>query len=390
MIEIPSYDPETEIFNSELEEHSISPNKTLNISTEVPQKQPSNGVKNANIHLNTKNNGFHNTQQSELLSIFDDDVDDYTFLPYRRKALMKHYYDQRDIRWVPADMDMRTDRFDYDNKITEDMRTLIKVILAFFTPIDGMVCENLFENFQKDTSFWKECRCFYAEQNAMETIHSEMYSLMAKTLIRDQQELNKIFNAVREYPAVKRISEFIKKYMDRSYTLPERIIAFACVEGILFNSAFVPIYWLKKRNVLRGFCKANEYIARDEGIHLRFAVTLFLMNNMRKKCEAYDRFSIYNIINEAVDVNRQFIEEILPVELIGLSSSDLLKYTKCTADALLISIGYDKMYNEENPFDWMSVISLPNKTNFFEDKVSEYTQNSKGEGEFLFDENTYF
>lgn len=317
-----------------------------------------------------------------------DDVKDYAFYPIKRQSLIEYYYNQREMRWVPADVDMRQDRQDWDNKCDENLKTFIKGILAFFVPADGIVTENIFQNFQSDTSMYKEAVAFYAEQGAMEMVHSEMYSLMAQSLIRDRSELSSIFNSIDNFPAVKRIVNFMFKYMDRGQSLPVRIAAFACVEGVLFNSAFASIYWIKKKNVLRGFCKANEFIARDEAIHTRFACVLFMLICMRDDQTRPSANIINELIEEAVDVNAEFIKDILPVEMIGMNSDDLLTYTKCTADALLVSLGYEKLYKMENPFDWMAVISLPNRTNFFEDKVSEYSKQK--EGGLVFDLNVEF
>jgi ribonucleoside-diphosphate reductase subunit M2 len=316
-----------------------------------------------------------------------DSDNGYSFFPVLRPELLKYYYEQVNVHWVPADIDMRQDRQDFD-ALEPDIQVFIEGVLAFFVPSDGIVNENIFKNFQEDTSFWKEARAFYAAQAFMETIHSEMYSLMAQTLIRDPVKLNAIYNSISTYPCVERIAGFMKKYMDTLLPLADRIIAFACVEGILFTSAFAAIYWLKKRNVLRGFCKANEFIARDEGIHTKFAVALYLLATKEGKLTPAVITRAYEIIEEAVDVGTQFIGEILKVDKIGMSVSELVEYTKCTADALLHSLGHEKLYKAVNPFDWMAIISLPNKTNFFEDKVSEYTQQT--DNEFVFDENAYF
>lgn len=311
-----------------------------------------------------------------------DDVKDYSFLPIKRPSLIGFYYDQRAMRWEPADVDMRQDRQDWDTKCDENIKRFVIGILSFFVPADGIVTENIFKYFQEDTSMYKEAVAFYAEQGAMEMVHSEMYSLMAQSLIRDREQLSKVFNSIENFPAIKNISNFMFKYMDRSCSLPERIIAFACVEGVLFNSAFASIYWIKKKNILRGFCKANEFIARDEAIHTRFACVLFMLICARADQVRPTTDRVHNLISEAVDTNAAFIRDILPVEMIGMSSDHLLDYTKCTADALLESLEYPKLYNVENPFDWMAVISLPNRTNFFEDKVSEY---AKSDGNFVFD-----
>jgi len=318
-----------------------------------------------------------------------DDINDYAFLPIKRPSLIKFYYEQRDVHWVPADVDMRQDRQDWDERCDENLKRFVIGVLKFFAPADGIVTENIFKNFQEDTSMYKEAVAFYAAQGAMEMIHSEMYSLMAQTLIRDRKMLDSVFNSIENSPSVKAIANFMFKYMDRELcTLPERIVAFACVEGILFNSAFASIYWVKKKNLLRGFCKANEFIARDEAIHTRFAVVLFELICTRKDQIRPSSDRIFEIVGESVRTNEKFVKDILPVEMIGMNSSDLIDYTKCTADALLISLGYEKMYKVDNPFDWMAVISLPNRTNFFEDKVSEYAKHT--EGEFTFDLNAEF
>ncbi len=313
--------------------------------------------------------------------------EEYTFHPIKRPMLAKQYWAQQNIRWVKSDVKLNEDRDDFD-RLPPGEKTLVKGILAFFVFADGLVSENIMENFQKDTSFWKECRMFYAEQNAMEWVHAEVYSEMAKVLVRDNNELESIFNAMKEKEGTKKIAEFMKKYMDRKYTLLERILAFACIEGILFNGAFAPIYWLKKRNVLRGFTKANEMIARDESIHFIFAVTLFILVSMRDNEPIPSKERIYEIIRESVEVNRCLIKEILPVSLIGIDANSLLDYIKCCADVLSTAIGYEKIYNVENPFVWMAIISLPNKTNFFEDNVSEYTMSM--DSCFVFDENIDF
>jgi len=316
-----------------------------------------------------------------------DDVKDYSFFPIKRKQLIDLYYDQRSMRWVPADVDMRQDRQDWDTRCDENMKRFVIGILSFFVPADGIVTENIMKNFQDDTSMYKEAVFFYSEQSSMETVHSEMYSLMAQALIRDENTLNKIYNSIRDVPAINSISNFMFKYMDRSRPLPERIIAFACVEGILFTSAFASVYWIKKRNILRGLCKANEFIARDEAIHTLFACELFKLISIRDDQSRPSQERAFEIVNEAVNVNIAFIRDILPVELIGMSSAELSDYTRCTADSLLNLLGYGKLYSVQNPFDWMSIISLPNRTNFFEDKVSEY---SKSDEVFVFNADASF
>jgi ribonucleoside-diphosphate reductase subunit M2 len=317
----------------------------------------------------------------------DDDEDDMGFFPIKRPMLLKYYYEQRENHWLPSDLDMTEDRRDYDMCTTPE-KDFINGILAFFIPADGLVVRNIFRRFQKDTSFWKEAVAFYAEQGSMETIHGEVYSLMADVMIRDHDLLKKLQNSISQYSSVGKIASFMKKYMSRDFSLLERILAFACIEGILFTSAFTAVRWIKKRNILLGFCKANEWISRDEGIHFKFAVALFLMICMRPNNEKPSMEKVYNIVEEAVDINKDFINEILKADLIGLSNEDLLDYTKCTADTLLESLEYPKLYNAVNKLDWMSILTLPNKTNFFEGKVAEYSQVENGE--FIFDEDADF
>lgn len=331
--------------------------------------------------------GWHNTYLQFQLDGSVIENEDYGFLPIKQQSLIKFYYEQRNVRWVPTDINLKDERDDYD-KCDTGVKTFIEGIFAFLIPSDGLVNKNLFTNFQVDTSFYKEAGAFYSEQASMETVHGEMYSLLAQTMIRDPTKLNHIFNSIQTYSSVKNIKLFMEKYMDRTFSLGERIIAFACVEGILFTSVFAAIYWLKKRNILRGFCKANEFIARDEGIHTKFAVALYLLAASENRFSIPHKSSIMDIIREAVACGSEFIKEILKAEYIGMNSDDLISYTKCTADTLSVSVGCDKIYNVENPFDWMAVISLPNKTNFFEDTVSEYTQDSGID--FVFDENTDF
>ena len=317
---------------------------------------------------------------------------DYAFYPIRHQSLIEHYWEQRNIRWVPQDIDLKCDKSEWKNnsKCDENVKNLVVGILSFFVPSDGMVTENIFFNFQQDTSIYKEAVAFYAEQAAMEMVHSETYSLMAESIITDSDTRYKIYNSFDTFKSVEKIAKFMTKYMGRDKSLPIRIVAFACVEGILFNSAFACIHWVKHwRNILPGFCKANEFIARDEAIHTRFACELFktILENEKEHTRP-TKEEFYNVIDEAVELNKVFINEILPEadNLIGLSSEGLIKYTKCTADILCTWMGYDKKYNESNPFAWMKLISLPNRTNFFESRVSEYAKPESGENEFDLDE----
>lgn len=311
-------------------------------------------------------------------------LEDFAFHPIQNEDLIGFWNEQCEAMWGKGDIDLRQDKNDWMALKDEGVKNLVKGILKFFVFADGMVISNIFKNFQEDTSMYKEATAFYAAQNFMETIHSEMYSILASSIL-NTQELKEVLEAYKTCPAVKRISDFMIKYMDRSMSLPVRIAAFACVEGVLFNSAFAAIYWIKKKNILRGFCKANEFIARDEGIHTRFACALFrkIGGSLIESPE-----TIYAIIQEAVEVNKLFLMEIIPAPMVGMCADSLLDYTKCTSDALLVSLGYGKFYHVLNPFDWIVLLSLNNKTNFFEDKVSEYAKSESGT--LVFDLDAYF
>lgn len=314
-----------------------------------------------------------------MTDIFHTDDTDLSFFPV--DDLNSFWEEQCGAMWGKGDIDLRQDKNDWNMLKDAGIKTLIKGILKFFVFADGMVIENIFKNFQEDTSMYKGAVSFYAAQNFMETIHSEMYSILAKEIL-SLSEYQEVLEAYKSSPVVKRISAFMIKYMDRTRSLEQRIVAFACVEGILFTSAFAAIHWVKKKNILRGFCKANEFIARDEAIHTRFGVALFQkLQGFIKESEE----TIHAIIQEAVEVNRDFLLDIIPAPMVGMCAPSLLVYTKCTADSLAISLGYSKIYNAQNPFDWMVLMNLSNKTNFFEDKVSEYTKNANGTLDFDLD-----
>jgi ribonucleoside-diphosphate reductase subunit M2 len=313
---------------------------------------------------------------SEVVNSSDADL---AFFPV--DDLNSFWEEQCGAMWGKGDLDLRQERNDWNAIKDQGIKNLIKGILKFFVFADGMVIENIFKNFQEDTSMYKGAVAFYAAQNFMETIHSEMYSILAKEILSNS-EYQEVLDAYKSSDVVKKISAFMKKYMDRNRSLAQRIVAFACVEGVLFTSAFAAIHWVKKKNILRGFCKANEFIARDEAIHTRFGIALY------QKIGGVDLESeetIHSIIQEAVEVNREFLIDIIPAPMVGMASTSLLEYTKCTADALSVSLGYSKIYKAQNPFDWMVLLSLSNKTNFFEDKVSEYTKNNNGTLDFDLD-----
>ncbi len=306
---------------------------------------------------------------------------DYAFLPIRRPTLIKYFHTQLDMFWVLTDIDMSSDPHDWNIlSESEDGRKIqqfVKGLLSFFAPADGLICENLSRRFMKDTSFFKEASAFYSIQGAIEMIHSQVYSEMVRVLIRDEEERDIILKGDKNSPSVGKIKNYMAKYMDRGVPLPERILAFVCVEGILFNSAFAGIRWIMRQNILPGFCKGNEFIARDEAIHTMFGLELLRIVCMMNEYSFPTEEKCKEIISEAVNVNKEFIYEKCPSGMSGMTPKKLKQYSRCTADELMEKqLGYSKLYNVENPFEWMTMISLPNKTNYFEDRVSEYAKQS--------------
>ena len=267
---------------------------------------------------------------------------------------------------------MHQDVTDWENKLTDDERYFVKHILAFFAASDGIVNENLAENFVNEVQY-TEAKFFYGFQIMMENIHSETYSLLIDTYVKDPKERDKLFNAIENFDAIKKKADWALKWID-SPSFAERLIAFAAVEGIFFSGAFCSIFWMKKRGLLPGLTFSNELISRDEGMHCDFAVHLHnehLINKVPKE-------RIIQIITEALDIEREFITESLPVDLIGMNSRLMEQYLEFVTDRLLTELNCPKSYNSENPFDFMDMISLEGKTNFFEKRVSDYRKAGVG------------
>ena len=254
------------------------------------------------------------------------------------------------------------------------------MILAFFAASDGIVLENLASRFMNDVQL-AEARAFYGFQIAMENIHSESYSLLIDSYIKDEEQKHKLFNAIANYPCIKKKSDWAQKWIhDNRSSFATRLVAFACVEGIFFSGAFCSIYWLKKRGLMPGLTFSNELISRDEALHCEFAVLLY--SKLQKKIE---KARIYEIIKEAVDIEIEFICDALPCKLIGMNAELMTQYIKFVADRLVVQLGYKKIYNVTNPFQFMDLISLERKTNFFENKVSEYALENLNVTEDVFD-----
>jgi ribonucleotide reductase beta subunit family protein with ferritin-like domain len=282
--------------------------------------------------------------------------------------------------WTVEEIDLAGDLKDWDS-LNDSERHFIKMVLAFFAASDGIVMENIDMNFSKDVQI-AEARSFYAYQSFNESIHSETYSLMIDKLVRDQEEKAGLFRAIETAPAVKQKAEWAMQWMSPGASFAQRLIAFACVEGIFFSGSFCAIFWLKKRGLMPGLSFSNELISRDEGLHQEFAVTLY--SHLVEKCPSKD---IHKIVQWACEVESEFITEALPCKLIGMDAGEMTQYIQFVADRLMSQFGEGPIYGVKNPFDWMETISLEGKTNFFEKRVGDYSKHMMAEGDGVrFDE----
>jgi ribonucleoside-diphosphate reductase beta chain len=290
----------------------------------------------------------------------------FVLFPIEHHDIWKLYKQQEACFWTAEEIDLAQDIYDWENKLNEDEQHFVKHVLAFFAASDGIVNENLAMNFVNEVQY-TEAKMFYGFQMMMENIHSETYSLLIDTYIKERQEQDKLFNAIETIPAIKKKAEWAIKWIG-SKSFVERLIAFAAVEGIFFSGSFCSIFWLKKRGLMPGLTFSNELISRDEGMHCDFACHLF-NNHIENKIS--DK-KIKEIICGALEIEKEFILEALPVKLIGMNSELMSQYLEFVADRLLVSLGCGKVYNSENPFDFMQNIALQGKTNFFEKRVAEY------------------
>lgn len=298
--------------------------------------------------------------------ILAENANRFVIFPIKHHDIWELYKNQEACFWTAEEIDLHVDISDWQNKLNDDERYFIKHILAFFAASDGIVNENLAENFVSEVQY-AEAKFFYGFQLMMENIHSETYSLLIDTYVKDEKEKDLLFKAIENFPAIKRKADWALNWIE-SPSFAERLIAFAAVEGIFFSGAFCSIFWLKKRGLMPGLTFSNELISRDEGMHSDFAVHLHnnhLVNKVPK-----DR--IREIIINALNIEREFITESLPVSLIGMNAKLMTQYLEFVTDRLLIELGCEKEYESTNPFDFMDMISLQGKTNFFEKRVSEY------------------
>ena len=290
----------------------------------------------------------------------------FVLFPIEHHDIWKFYKQQEACFWTAEEIDLAQDIYDWENKLNQDEQHFVKNVLAFFAASDGIVNENIAMNFVNAVQY-TEAKMFYGFQILMENIHSETYSLLIDTYIKDKQEQNRLFNAIDTIPAVKKKAEWALKYIEKG-TFVERLIAFAAVEGIFFSGSFCSIFWLKKRGLMPGLTFSNELISRDEGMHCDFACHLFNNHIENKLSEK----KIKDIICGALEIEKEFILEALPVKLIGMNSDLMSQYLEFVTDRLLLSLNCSKVYNVENPFDFMQNIALQGKTNFFEKRVAEY------------------
>jgi len=291
----------------------------------------------------------------------------FVLFPIKYQSVFEMYKNHMAVFWTAEEIDLVPDIVDWE-KLNDDEQHFIKHILAFFAASDGIVNENLAQRFYNDVQI-PEARCFYGFQIAMENVHSETYSLLIDTYVKDPTEKDQLFNAVTNFPCVSKKAAWAMKWMQSKRSFGERLVAFAAIEGIFFSGSFCSIYWLKKRGLMPGLCTSNEFISRDEGLHCEFAC---LLHDLLSDEEKINKETITQIITEAVEIEKEFITEAIPVSLIGMNADLMSKYIEFVADFWLSRLGADKVYNTENPFDWMELISLEGKTNFFEKRVSEY------------------
>jgi ribonucleoside-diphosphate reductase subunit M2 len=313
--------------------------------------------------------------------ILAPDDNRFVMFPIAHDDIWQMYKKQVDCFWRAEEIDLTKDLTHWEG-LEKDERHFISMILAFFAASDGIVLENLASRFMNEVQV-AEARAFYGFQIAMENIHSHTYSLLIETYIKDSLEKEKLFHAIEHFPCIKKKSDWAQKWIhDNRSSFATRLVAFACVEGIFFSGAFCSIFWLKKRGLLPGLTFSNELISRDEALHCEFAILLY-----SKLLKKMDKARIHEIIKEAVDIETEFICEALPCRLIGMNSELMTQYIQFVADRLCVQLGYKKIYNVTNPFQFMETISLESKTNFFEKRVSDYAlANKKSDNAFEFSE----
>lgn len=318
--------------------------------------------------------------------ILKENKDRFVIFPIQHSDIWEFYKKAEASFWTAEEIDLSQDLKDWADKMNDDEKHFIKHVLAFFAASDGIVNENLAENFVAEVQY-TEAKFFYGFQIAVENIHSETYSLLIDTYVKDPKEKDYLFHAIETMDCVKEKADWALRWIDEG-SFAERLVAFAAVEGIFFSGSFCSIFWLKKRGLMPGLSFSNELISRDEGLHCDFACLLYNNHVVNKLPEE----TVQKIIKDAVDIEKEFVTDALPVKLIGMNSDLMCQYIEFVADRLLSELGCGKIYNSTNPFDFMEMISLQGKTNFFEKRVGEYQKagvmdtGDSGKAKFSLDE----
>ena len=298
----------------------------------------------------------------------------FVLFPIKYPSIFKMYKTAISAFWQVEEVDLSKDITDWENKLNDNERHYIEHVLAFFAASDGLVDENLVTRFYSDIKI-PEVRAFYTFQMAVESIHSEMYSLMIDTFIKDSMKRNILFDAMNQIPAIKKKADWSIRWMeDKDSSFSLRLVAFAVIEGVFFSSAFASIYWLKERNLMPGLCASNTLISKDESMHTEFAILLYSMLSNK-----LDESKIYELVKEAVDIEIEFVTESIPCSLLGMNNSLMAEYVKYVADRLVTQLGYNKIYNAHNPFPFMDRLNLESKPNFFEERNLEYAKANVGQ-----------
>ncbi|ATA78277.1 ribonucleotide-diphosphate reductase subunit beta [Capnocytophaga sp. Marseille-Q4570] len=298
--------------------------------------------------------------------LLQDNKDRFVIFPIQHNDIWQFYKNAEASFWTAEEVDLSPDLHDWQNKLNDNERFFISRVLAFFAASDGIVNENLAINFLQEVQY-PEARCFYGFQIMIENIHSEMYSLLIDTYVKDPAEKDYLLRAIETIPCVTKKAKWALRWITKG-SFAERLIAFAAVEGIFFSGSFCSIFWLKKRGLMPGLTFSNELISRDEGLHCDFACLLYVNHLQNKLSEE----TIREIIVDAVAIEKEFVTDALPVKLIGMNAELMCQYIEFVADRLLVALGCNKVWNATNPFDFMELISLQGKTNFFERRVGEY------------------
>lgn len=306
------------------------------------------------------------TNITQIEPLLVEDPNRFVLFPIKQNDIWQFYKKAEASFWTAEEIDLQQDLADWENRLNDGERHFISHVLAFFAASDGIVNENLAVNFLSEVQY-AEAKCFYGFQIMMENIHSETYSLLIDTYIKNPVEKDKMLRAVDTIPCVKKKADWALRWINDG-NFAERLIAFAAVEGIFFSGSFCSIFWLKKRGLMPGLTFSNELISRDEGMHCDFAVHLHTNHIVNK----VPKERITEILTNALDIERKFITESLPVSLIGMNATLMTQYLEFVTDRLLVELGCDRVYNASNPFDFMDMISLQGKTNFFEKRVAEY------------------